>query len=110
MAFYDYVHTRGIANSPAFPDLYDYTAPQFQQKGNTLFNIQPSSTTALYALAANYRELNITGALDIGFWDPIHVVFMGDYVKNLGFRPAVRGASAPAYPTCPRRPKGTWPA
>jgi hypothetical protein len=84
-AFYDYVNTRGIANNPAYPDEYDYTAPEFEQKGNTLFDIQPSTTTPLYALAANYRELNITGSFDMAFWDPVHVVLIGDYVTNLGF-------------------------
>ena len=83
--FYDYVNTRGIANNPAYPDEYDYTTPQFEQMGNTLFDIQPSTTTPLYALAANYRELDITGSLDIGRWDPVHVVILGDYVANLGF-------------------------
>src|SRR5208282_4643701 len=85
VAFYDYTNTRGIANSPAYPDEYDYTAPGFEQKGNTLFDIQPSGTTPIYALAANYRELDITGSFDIGFWNPIHVVLLGDYVNNLGF-------------------------
>ena len=87
-AFYDYVNTRGVANTPAFPDEFDYTAPAFEQKGNTLFDIQPSGTTPLYALAANYRELDITGILDIAFWNPIHVLVTGDYVTNLGFNQA----------------------
>lgn len=85
VAFYDYVHTRGTANDPAFPDQLNYTAPQFQQKGNTLFNIQPAISTPIYALAADYRQLNITGMIDIGFWHPVHVLLTGDYVKNLGF-------------------------
>jgi hypothetical protein len=84
VAFYDFVHTRGIANSPSQPGLFDFTAPLFQQKGNTLMDIDPSSALNL-ALAANYRELNITGSFDIGFWNPIHVVLTGDYVNNLGF-------------------------
>jgi len=84
-AFYDYVNTRGIANNPAFPDQYDYTAPAFEQKGNTIFDIQPSGTTPLFALAANYRELDLTGILDIAFWNPIHVLLTADYVTNLGF-------------------------
>ena len=87
VAFYDYVNTRGVANNPAFPDQYDYTAPAFEQKGNTLFQISTSNSTSgtLYALAANYRELDITGTFDIGFWNPIHVVLIGDFVTNLGF-------------------------
>ncbi len=88
VAYYDYQHTRGIANNPGNPGLYDYTAPQFQQKGNTLFDIgnystNPASTEL--ALAAQYRELNVTAMLDVGFWDPIHVALLADYVKNVGF-------------------------
>jgi hypothetical protein len=85
VAYYDYVHTQGIANTPAFPDQYDYTAPQFEQKGNTIFDIQPSGTTPLFALASNYRELDVTGVLDIAFWKPVHVLLTADYVTNLGF-------------------------
>src|SRR5208283_5301951 len=59
--------------------------PAFEQKGNTLFDIQPQNTTPLLALAANYHELDITGQLDIAFWKPIHVILTGDYVNNLGF-------------------------
>jgi hypothetical protein len=85
VAYYDYVHTRGTANTPEFPEQFNFTAPQFQQKGNTLFNIQPATSTPLFALAADYRELNVTGMLDIGFWHPVHVLLTGDYVNNLGF-------------------------
>ncbi|MGD0231890.1 MAG: putative porin [Syntrophorhabdales bacterium] len=96
IAYYDYQHTRGIANNPAYPDQNDYTAPQYQQKGNTLFDIS-TSTTPLYALAADYRELNITGTFDIGFWHPIHAVLLGDYVKNVGFDKA-QVAALTGYP------------
>jgi hypothetical protein len=27
----------------------------------------------------------VTGQVDIGFWKPIHVIVVGDYVRNLGF-------------------------
>ncbi len=95
VAYYDYQHTRGIANSASNPGEYDYTAPQFIQKGNTLFDIgnystNPASTEL--ALASQYRELNVTGTFDVGFWDPIHVVFLGDYVKNVGFDKALVAA------------------
>ena len=95
VAYYDYQHTRGIANSPSYPGEYDYTAPQYQQKGNTLFDIGNYSTTPAsteLALASQYRELNVTGTFDVGFWDPIHVVFLGDYVKNIGFNRALVAA------------------
>ena len=85
VAFYDYQHAQGTANNPAFPDEYDYTAPVYEQKGNTLFDIQPSTSTPIYALAANYHGLNVTGIFDIAFWNPVHVILTGDYVNNLGF-------------------------
>ncbi len=84
VALYDYEHTVGIVNNPAQPGLTDWTAPQFQQKGNTLMDIDPSSNIKT-AYASEFRELNITGALDIGFWHPTHVVLIGDYVNNIGF-------------------------
>jgi hypothetical protein len=58
------------------------------QKGNTIFNINPNATKQeelKLALASEYTELNFTGTLDIGFWDPAHIVFFGDYVENIGF-------------------------
>ncbi len=95
VAYYDYQHTRGIANNPSYPGEYDYTVPQYMQKGNTLFDIGNYSTTPAtteLALASQYRELNITGTLDVGFWDPIHAVFLGDYVNNIGFNRALVAA------------------
>jgi hypothetical protein len=84
LAYYDYRNTRGVVNDPSLPGVNDYTAPSFQQKGNTLFDIDPTSSYK-FALAAEYRELNLTAMLDIGLWDPIHVILLGDYVKNIGF-------------------------
>ncbi|MCU0589832.1 MAG: putative porin [Syntrophobacteraceae bacterium] len=83
VAYYDYVNTVGRANTLQRPDLNDYTAPLFVQKGNTLFNIEPQGIRV--ALASEFRELNVTGQVDIGFWKPIHVIVVGDYVRNLGF-------------------------
>jgi hypothetical protein len=83
-AYYDYEHTVGIVNNPTQPGLTDWTAPQFQQKGNTLMNINPSGPIKT-AYASAFRELNFTGSLDLGYWRPVHVIFTGDYVNNLGF-------------------------
>jgi hypothetical protein len=84
LAYYYYKNTQGRANNPSFPGQFDYTAPLFMQKGNTLFDIDPGPALKL-ALASKYELLNITSTLDIGFWDPIRVVLIGDYVKNLGY-------------------------
>lgn len=61
------------------------------QKGNTVSDmnrnlfVQGFTDTYSPGLASDFRELNVTASVDIGLWDPIHFVFMGDYVKNLGF-------------------------
>ena len=83
-AYYDYINIEGEKNDPTMPEEMDYTMPGFQQKGNTLMDIDPSGDYKL-ALASDYDELNITGRLDLAFFDPVHIVFLGDYVKNIGF-------------------------
>lgn len=88
LGYYYYQNTTGIVNAPNQPiGTTDWSAPGFLQKGNTLFDIAPASTMKL-ALASNYRELNSLAMLDLGFWDPIHVVLLGDYVNNIGFNRA----------------------
>jgi putative porin len=84
VAYYDYENIVGEPNDVSSPGLKDYTAPQFQQKGNTLFDIDPSSAIKT-ALASDFRELSVTGSLDLGYWHPVHVVLLADYVDNLGF-------------------------
>jgi hypothetical protein len=84
-AYYDFNNITGEANiDNNNTGLNDWTAPLYQQKGNTLMNIAYSSGYKL-ALASEFKELNFTANLDIGLWDPVHVVFLGDYVRNLGF-------------------------
>jgi len=82
-AYYNFSNITGEVNDPSYPNLKDWTAPLYQQKGNTLFNIAVSGVKT--ALASEFREFNVTANLDIGFWDPVHIVFLGDYVRNLGF-------------------------
>lgn len=81
-AYYNFRNMRGVAKDPLDPtNSTDWTAPGFQQKGNSLFAIR----TNKYAYASEFQELNVTGVLDIGWWHPYHVLFTADYVKNLGF-------------------------
>lgn len=84
VAYYDYQHITGKVNDPLRPHENDWTAPLYQKKGNTLMDIDPSEDIKT-ALASDFNELNITGKLDIGIFDPIHVTFLADYVRNLGF-------------------------
>ena len=85
--YYRYENMAGIPNTPAAPNLRDYTAAQFRQKGNTVFNIDADANpnTNLYALAPNYRLASLTAVLDVAHWDPVHVILSGDVVKNIGF-------------------------
>jgi hypothetical protein len=96
-ALYDY---RGIVGAledntrygpPSASDYgtrYEY-ANGLRQRGNTLFitNALADSLagTTYWGLASEFRELNLTGSLDIANFDPVHVILTGDYVKNLAF-------------------------
>ena len=83
-AYYYYTNIVGKANNPQYPGLTDWTAPQFQQMGNTLFDIDPSSNLKL-ALASDYHELDYTASIDVALFSPVHVTLTGDYVENIGF-------------------------
>lgn len=85
-AYYHYENTAGQANE-FDSNLLDYTAPQFRQKGNPLFNIDNDGdpSTTRFALASEYRQLNVTAAWNLQTFDPIHVTLAGDFVKNIGF-------------------------
>jgi hypothetical protein len=84
VAYYDFKNIVGEANDPLRPNEKDYTAPLYQQKGNTLFDIDPSAGIKT-ALASEFKELNLTAELDYDYWFPIHLTLLADYVKNLGF-------------------------
>jgi hypothetical protein len=84
IAYYDFRNIEGKANTVELPNENDWTAPQFQQVGNTLFDIDPS-TSYKVALASGYNELNYTFQLDMSAFDPVHVIFLFDRVQNLGF-------------------------
>jgi hypothetical protein len=104
-AYYHFSNIAGVLNDPLHPGATDWTAPLFQQKGNTLFNISSDPSVVKTAYASGFKELNLTGTLDIGFWDPYHIVLGGDYVKNFGFNQsyvnAVVGDIKPDNPADP---------
>jgi hypothetical protein len=87
-AYYDFRNITGVENDFSMPSANNWTAPLFFQKGNTLMNISAVPNANTLALAAEFKELNVTGTLDLGFWDPVHIMFLGDYVKNLAFKKA----------------------
>src|SRR5262249_31774507 len=65
---------------------FDFTAPRFLQKGNTLFDIRNDADTGtnLFALAAEYRIANANLTLDLGFGET-HVILGAEFVRNLGW-------------------------
>jgi hypothetical protein len=84
LAWYDYQNMTGIVNDPARPGLTDWTAPLFQQKGNTLMDIDPGPGIKT-AYASEFQLFDVTASLDFALFYPIHIIVMGDYVVNLGF-------------------------
>lgn len=86
LAYYSYDNIVGQRNSENDTTL-DYTASDFFQKGNTLFDIRNDidPDTNLYALATNYKLVNLTANWDVARFAPHHVVITADYVKNFGF-------------------------
>ena len=84
-AYYYYDNIAGERYDPTDADIdKDYTAPGFLQKGNTLMDINEGEAYEA-GLAAEFEELDILATVDVGFWDPVHMVFLGEYVTNLGF-------------------------
>lgn len=87
VALYDFVDISGSPNTVANPTVYNQSAASTLQKGNSLMNINQAipGGTPLYGLASKFRELNLTGKLDLATFDPVHITGTVDYVKNLGF-------------------------
>lgn len=85
-AYYVYENISGRRNTLG-STLNDFTAPAYMQKGNLLFDIRndDDTNTDFWALAADYRLLNLTAEYDIVPRDSMHVVLTADYVKNVGY-------------------------
>jgi len=87
LAYYDYRNVKGVRNPVLGSRLYDGTAPEFRQKGNSVFNIDNDGNpnTNLWALAADYRLVNFTAMADLAHFDPVHVILSADVAKNIGY-------------------------
>jgi len=87
-AFYDFRNVSGVRNPAVDVTLFNQTAPQFRQRGNSLFNIDNDggdTATNLWALAADYRVANVTAVADYSRFKPIHVIATADYARNVGY-------------------------
>jgi len=88
LGYYRFKNTQGVKNPIAGSDVTDFTAPGFMQRGNSVFDIRTeldNDHSAVYALAAEYREANLTMQYDIANFAPYHVYLIADYVKNIGY-------------------------
>ncbi|MFH0725686.1 MAG: putative porin [Pseudomonadota bacterium] len=84
LAYFDYVNIEGVVNDPGLPGQTDFTAPIFQQKGNTLIDIDPSSDIKT-ALAADFNLINLTARAEYTGFSPVNISLVGDAVYNIGF-------------------------
>lgn len=87
VSYYDFYNIAGKRNEQNSKE-YDYTAPQFMQKGNLLYNIRndPADLNAeLWALASDYQEVAITLEYDLAVFAPVHVILTAEAVQNIGY-------------------------
>jgi hypothetical protein len=93
VAYYYYRNIVGQVNTLE-SSLLDYTAPQFLQKGNTLFPIKVDNDTStdLFALASDYHLADATFSVEWKLPGLYRVALVGDYVDNIGFDEAAVSA------------------
>ncbi|MDP2266486.1 MAG: putative porin, partial [Thiobacillus sp.] len=90
--YYHYKNVSGVQNpTPTTTGQYDLSAPQFRQKGNSLFVIDGDANNngiqddPVYGLAADYRIANLTLVADFAEFFPVHVIGSFDWARNVGF-------------------------
>lgn len=91
-SYYAYENIAGERNDPG-SQLLDFTAPEFLQKGNTLFDIRNDSdpATGRFALVSDFKIWDALLRLDSGALfagpkgRPVHLQLTGHYVENRGW-------------------------
>jgi hypothetical protein len=85
-AYYDYIHIVGHRNTLG-STLYNWSAPAFVQKGNTMFDISNTTdpTVNLFALASNFRIVDLVAIGDIRVLSHYSVGYVLEALKNIGF-------------------------
>lgn len=101
-AYYDFINVEGSLSEPCTTFTTqdfcstDLQRPMFAQHGNTYMalrqtiDIDPASGLPLpqyqyFGLASDFRDLVVSARLDLGHFDPIHVILDGEYVNNLAW-------------------------
>lgn len=106
-SFFDFTNVQAKLSSPCFVDSSstvcdtDIRRPSFAQKGNTyrplrnIVQLTPDQNQfQYYGLASEFRTLVLAGQFDLAQFDPIHVTFDGEFVKNLAFKKSKVGEFA----------------
>lgn len=86
-SLYDFKNVEGQRDA-AGTGKFDGTELTFRSKGNSFFDIDGTSACnsgGPCGIASKFRELNLTGQIDLATFNPVHVVLTADYVRNLGF-------------------------
>ena len=114
VAYYDFTNIQGRLSTPcnvlstATVCSTDDLRPSFAQNGNTymtLRNIIPTQGTGsnmndtvnqfqYFGLASAFREVDVSGRVDFGYFHPINIVLDGEFVDNTAFNKAAVGAVA----------------
>lgn len=87
VALYEFDNVEGISNGDNTQFPFSSTVPTFRTKGNSVFDINKSvfGSTEEFGLLSKFRNLNVTGQVDLATFNPIHIILSGDYVKNIGY-------------------------
>ncbi|MHB1188777.1 putative porin [Thiobacillus sp.] len=92
VGYYQYGNVAGVQNpTPTTTGLYDLSAPQFRQKGNSLFVVDSDANNngtqddPVYGLAPDYRIANLTLVADFAEFFPVHIIGTFDWARNVGF-------------------------
>lgn len=85
-AYHDFKNVEGQLNSVGLNDFRN-TAPLFRQRGNNTFDINSNNAGSdpLYGIASKFELINFLAQVDVLQFDPVHLTFTADYVKNIGF-------------------------
>ncbi|MDA8257847.1 MAG: putative porin [Betaproteobacteria bacterium] len=90
--YYQYRNVAGVPNpTPTTTGLYDLSAPQYRQKGNSLFvvdsdaNNNGTQNDPVYGLAPDFRIVNLTLVADFAEFFPVHIIGTFDWARNVGY-------------------------
>ncbi len=84
--YFDYSNITGRKN-PLDLRIYDYTAPEFLQKGNTVFDIRNDTDpdTNLFALAADYNLVDVSAVVTWTIQPDLVFDATANYINNVGY-------------------------